>query len=68
MLIGSKRTWLVAVCFLLVLTPFIPLLLSIIEHRCFGTRQTEAAFKRIGLHEVLDDFYERCWDLIHGWK
>ena len=50
--------------FLLAITPFVPLLIAIIEESFFGTRYTETVFRRIGLHETLDNFYDKCWDLI----
>ena len=44
--------------FLLVLLPFLPLLLSLVEHVTLGTNYVEDGCRTIGIHGLLTTLYE----------
>jgi hypothetical protein len=43
--------------FLLLLLPFLPLILAVIEEVCFGTRHVEELCETIGIHDFLGKLY-----------
>jgi len=48
----------------LVILPFVPLLLSLVEGSLFGTHQVEEFCRKLGLHASLGRLYEAVFRLI----
>ena len=56
--VRKRVAWLVLCIILVVVAPFVPLLLEIVEQRLFNSGVTAGIFQRLGLFEPLKELYQ----------
>jgi hypothetical protein len=57
----------VSIVVFFLLTPFIPLLLALLENLSFGTNKVEGFCKQIGIHDELSILYDPVVKFLMGW-